>query len=448
MNKELTNELARQDQAPKSPASLLQAFLRNYPQDAARKLESLTPQDAAQTLSAQPTELRQRVWPHITITAASQILPFMSQEDAMALLLSLDAGPCASLLSRVGEQERNGYLSQMQTALAEELRELLSYPQNTAGQAMDTQVLTMSLNTSIEDAMKLFKRYPAFMRRRIFTLDTDQRLHGIVELEQLVIAKKEQVLADISQPASLFVSGLDPIEDVAEILKQNNTQLLPVVDVQHRLLGVIRGSSAIDILKEDMTANLQTMVGASRDEQALSSSYFAFKKRQPWLQINLLTGFLAASIVGMFESTIAQFTALAVLMPVAAGQSGNTGAQALAVTMRGLTLREITTRHWYKVLFKEASAGFMNGILVAITCGAGVYLWSQSFGLALVIALAMIISMTIAGSAGALVPIVLKKFGQDPAQSSSIILTTVTDIAGFLSFLGIASAMSGLLVGT
>jgi len=135
-------------------------------------------------------------------------------------------------------------------------------------------------------------------------------------------------------------------------------------------------------------------------------------------------------------------------MPVAAGQSGNTGAQALAVTMRGLTLREITTRHWYKVLFKEASAGLMNGILVAITCGAGVYLWSQSFGLALVIALAMIISMTIAGSAGALVPIILKKFGQDPAQSSSIILTTVTDIAGFLSFLGIAAAMSSLLVGT
>ena len=150
-------------------------------------------------------------------------------------------------------------------------------------------------------------------------------------------------------------------------------------------------------------------------------------------------------VVGAFEATIAKYTALAVLLPIAAGQSGNAGAQALAVTMRGLTLKEIAMRHWLKVALKECSTGIINGIGISITCGAGIYLWSRSFGLSLVMAMAMVISMTIAGVAGALVPIVLKRFGLDPAQSSSIVLTTITDIAGFLSFLGIATLLSGML---
>ena len=187
------------------------------------------------------------------------------------------------------------------------------------------------------------------------------------------------------------------------------------------------------------------MVGAGREERALSEAQFAIKKRLPWLEINLATAFLAASVVGLFEGTIAKFTALAVLMPVVAGQSGNTGAQSLAVTMRGLALREISTRHWFRVLFKEIKVGLINGIAIAATTGVGVLLWSRSTGLALVIVIAMVASMVIASIAGSLIPIALTRLGQDPAQSSSIILTTITDVAGFMSFLGIATLLSSLL---
>jgi magnesium transporter len=187
------------------------------------------------------------------------------------------------------------------------------------------------------------------------------------------------------------------------------------------------------------------MVGVSREERALSSVGFAVRKRLPWLQINLATAFLAAAVVGLFEATIAQFTALAVLLPVVAGQSGNTGAQALAVTMRGLTLHEISLREWLRVVVKESSVGMLNGVAVAVVTMAGVYLWSGSSGLSLVIGVAMVLSMTIAGIAGAGVPLVLRALGQDPAQSSSIVLTTVTDVMGFLSFLGLASAFSAVL---
>jgi len=220
---------------------------------------------------------------------------------------------------------------------------------------------------------------------------------------------------------------------------------LPVVDADLRMLGVIRHATLVEAAQEEASVDLQTMVGASRDEHALSPSLFAVRRRLPWLQVNLLTAFLAASVVGLFEDTIARFTALAVLLPVVAGQSGNTGAQALAVTMRGLALREVRARHWMRVAVKETSAAAMNGLAVAATTCVGVWWWSGSPGLVLVIGLSMLLSMTLAGLSGALIPMALTAARQDPAQASSIILTTVTDVVGFLSFLGIATALAGLL---
>jgi magnesium transporter len=255
-------------------------------------------------------------------------------------------------------------------------------------------------------------------------------------------------LADLAMPVTSFVYAIDSRDQVIDKLENQHVEVLPVVDVDFRLVGTIQGRGILDAVRADLAADMQTMVGASKDERALSTSWFAVRKRLPWLQINLITAFLAAAVVGLFEDTIAQFTALAVLLPIAAGQSGNTGAQALAVTMRGLTLREITLRDWFRVVNKELLAGLLNGIGIAIVCSAGVYLWSGNAGLALVMAMSMVISMTIAGAAGALVPIVLQRIGQDPAQSSSIVLTTVTDITGFMAFLGIATLLSGMLVAT
>jgi magnesium transporter len=241
------------------------------------------------------------------------------------------------------------------------------------------------------------------------------------------------------------VDATAPRDEVVSELSRHRITSLPVVDFDRRVLGVLRQDELLSAAQAEAATDVVTMVGAGKDERALSPPLFAVRKRLPWLQVNLLTAFLAASVVGLFENTIATFTALAVLLPVVAGQSGNTGAQALAVTMRGLALREVRVRHWLRVAAKEIAAGFGNGVAVAATTSLAVYFWSQSIGLALVIGVSMVISMTLAGLSGAIIPMLLTSLRQDPAQSSSIILTTITDVVGFFSFLGIATLFSGLL---
>jgi magnesium transporter len=276
-------------------------------------------------------------------------------------------------------------------------------------------------------------------------VDENGILTGAVPLQEIVLARPNSRLGDLSAGVPASVHAMSTREEVVELLNQRRLTTLAVVDLQQRLLGVIRHDALVAAAQEEMSADIQTMVGVSKDERALSKPTFAVRKRLPWLQINLATAFLAASVVGIFEDTIARFTALAVLLPVVAGQSGNTGAQALAVTMRGLALREIRLHHWMRIALKEMSVAAINGVAVALTTAAAVYVWSQSVGLALVIMVSMIISMIAAGLSGAVIPMILTALGQDPAQSSSIILTTVTDVVGFFSFLGIATLLAGML---
>ena len=271
------------------------------------------------------------------------------------------------------------------------------------------------------------------------------QLVGVAAVAALAAAEPATPAAQLVHREHVAVHAMAPREEVVQTMTRRGVAALAVVDTAGRLLGVVRQDRIARAIHEEATADVQTMVGASGDEQALSPIGFAVRKRLPWLQINLLTAFLASAVVGVFEETIARVTALAVLLPVVAGQSGNTGSQALAVTIRGLALREVRLRHWRRVAVKEGAVGLINGLGVALTTAAGVYLWSRSPGLTAVIAISMVLSMVVAGFAGAIIPMGLTAARQDPAQSSSILLTTVTDIVGFFSFLGIATLLMNWL---
>ena len=433
----------------KETAELLTVnYLLNYPLKAAKECSALAPEAASELLLKQKLNIVVALFHYLPAGAADAIFQHWPIENKLDLLLAMDIHHASALLSRTDSTLRDEILQgieQRNKAIANEFRELLSYPENTAGRLMDPG-LQMFFNTlSVEQVLDQLKLRQPKKIDTLFLINNQQQLTGAVDLSDLILADPKEKVLDLSQPIKAFAYTTDAADDVVEKFEGLKISTLPILDVNEQLAGLIRSVDIYQQTKEDLASDMASMVGASKDEKALSSSFFSVKKRMPWLQINLLTAFLAAAVVGAFEGIISQFTALAILLPVAAGQSGNAGAQALAVTMRGLTLKEITTRHWWRVFRKESAVGLMNGVAIAVTCSIAVYLWSQSLGLALVMTLAMITSLTIACGAGALVPIVLKKFGLDPAQSSSIVLTTVTDIAGFMSFLGIATLFASML---
>ena len=214
--------------------------------------------------------------------------------------------------------------------------------------------------------------------------DENDHYAGVVRLPDVVAADPELLLGDLRDGTAVQVHPMTPRDEVVELLNTYRLTSLPVVDFAGQVVGVIRHDGLVSAVQQDLAANVQEMVGVSAEERALSKPWVSIRSRLPWLHINLVTAFLAAAVVGLFEDTIAKFTALAVLLPVVAGQSGNTGAQALAVTMRGLALREIRTSHATRVLAKELVVGFCNGLAIAAVTAIGVFVWSQSLGLALV----------------------------------------------------------------
>ena len=426
-------------------AALNLHFLLDYPGEAARRLELMNVEEVATLLAAQPPHAVVPVWEQLTSDVEQAVLELLPDTLGRHLLTELEPALAAALLARLEAPQREHYLKLLDPQIAAELKKLMDYPTDCAGQLMDPRIVTLRSEFTVEEALTRLRAYKRRDVREIFLVNNTGHLEGRVQIQDLAMSDPALPLESLKRKISGAVTDVAPREEVVELLERSDITDLPVVDFSGRLVGVIRQSALVTAVQEEASLDIQTMVGASKDERALSRAGFAVKKRLPWLQINLLTAFLAASVVGLFEGTIAKFTALAVLLPVVAGQSGNAGAQALAVTMRGLVLREISLRHWPKVVFKEISVGFLNGIAIAATTALGVYIWSGSVGLVLIIASAMVISMVAAGLAGALVPITLSRFGQDPAQSSSIILTTVTDIVGFFSFLGIATLLSGML---
>jgi magnesium transporter len=420
-------------------------LLSSYPGEAARRLEKLPVEEIDRILRAHPPSLTVRVWEQLAPDVAVRLLNTVEAKTATAALNRMDPNHAAMLLAGLDEEGREAHLKRLTTAVANDIRSILAYPADSAGSLMDTRVITFRPEMTVRQALSRLRMSKRKGVRVLFVVDDDRHLLGVVSIQDLAVAAAGARLDAMMRAAPTSVEAITPREEVVERLEQHPLTDLPVLDFEGRLMGVIRYQVLVNAVEDEASVKMQTMVGASKDERALSKISFAVRKRLPWLQINLATAFLAAAVVGLFEGTIAKFTALAVLLPVVAGQSGNTGAQALAVTMRGLALREIRPSQWARVVFKEINVGLWNGIAVALVTSLGVYIWSRSTGLALVIGVSMVLSMIIAGMFGAAIPIILTVLRQDPAQSSSIFLTTVTDVAGFFSFLGIATLLSGML---
>ena len=425
--------------------ALNQAFLRLHSVRAQQAVNQLPLEDLLELLQTEAAADMITMWNGLMLDMAARVLQQLPEAKVSQILQRGNPVHTARVLVRLTAEQRQHLMMLVDSARQRELSDLVLYPENSAGALMDPRFLPLTETLSVREVLHRIRKFKPRFTRQLYIIDAQGLLQGIVEMHGLALAEGADPLSLFVKPVPGVVEATATREQVVKQLETHRVTELPIVDIAGRLIGIIHYDALMEAVREESSVDILTMVGASRDERALSSVGFVVKKRLPWLSINLLTAFLAASVVGLFESTIAQFTALAVLLPVVAGQSGNTGAQALAVTMRGLALREIGTSQWLRVARKEVGAGFVNGVSIAVLTALGVLVWSSSLGLALVIGISMVIAMVAAGFSGVIIPVVLSSLGQDPAQSSSIILTTVTDVVGFFAFLGIATLLSSML---
>src|SRR5262245_11878627 len=278
-----------------------------------------------------------------------------------------------------------------------------------------------------------------------FITEPDGRLVGVITFRELLFARPEQPLSEIMVPNPFSLRTDEQLVDAMREVVTRHFPVYPVCDAQGRLVGMVRGTNLFQQQAYEISAQAGAMVGVEKEERLGTSWPRSLKMRHPWLQLNLLTAFVAAAVVGVFESTIERIVVLAVFLPVLAGQSGNTGCQALAVTLRGMTLGELKGGRERLLVAKEALLGLLNGSMVGLVAGTGMYIYARTSGaesplrLGIVVCLAMIGSCIVSGVAGATIPLALRKLGLDPATASSIFLTTATDVVSMGMLLGLAA---------
>jgi magnesium transporter len=276
--------------------------------------------------------------------------------------------------------------------------------------------------------------------------DENDLLVGVINMRDMLVAAPADMVKSVMRSEVFKIHCFVDVGDAAAELSKRRYFAAPVVDNDGHMLGVIKAEQLLQEVQEDVAEDLQMMFGAGSDERALSPILFSLRKRLPWLHINLLSAFMAASVVALFEGIIAKITVLAVFLPIVAGQGGNAGAQSLAIVMRGLVMREIPESRKVRLVLKEGSLGVITGLITGLVTALVAWLWQGNPALGVVIGLAMVVNLFFAGLSGAAIPMVMRAVGLDPAQSSSIILTTVTDVIGFFAFLGFAVLFQDYLI--
>lgn len=418
--------------------SLLHSFVETHPEDAARAFEALHTEDGLRLFRNLPDDVAADLAERLTPSVAAPVFEQLEPEHALRLLSELAPRPASAIVHHLGDDVRERMLEQLPPATARQLRELFAYPAETAGAMMEPRVVSFPIDLTVDQATAAIRKARRDSLHYLYVTKRDGSLVGVINMRDLLLADPQAKIEVLMRREVFSLPETMPSEEVVAQMRDRRFVALPVVDLDGRLLGVVKHDEAIETGQLEAFEDLQKMVGVGGDERALSPVSTVVKRRLPWLIVNLVTAFMAAAVVGVFEDTIARVAALAVLLPIVSGQGGNSGAQSLAIVMRGLALREILSGTRKRVIVKEVTAGLFNGIAVAAVTSAAVYCWKWNTGLALVIFLAMIVNMVAASLSGAVIPMILKALGRDPAQSASIFLTTVTDIVGFASFLGFA----------
>lgn len=374
-----------------------------------------------------------------------EIVDSIPNEDVARALGDLDSDDAVFILEDLDPVDRDAILAELPFIERVRLRRSLDYPEDSAGRRMQSEFVAVPPFWTVGqviDYMRIDKDLPEHFSQ-IFVIDATYKLVGDINLDRFLRAKRNVRAEDIMNETIHPIPALMDQEEAAIVFEQYDLLAAAVVDANDRLVGVLTIDDVVDVIQEEAEEDILALGGVGGGE--LSDNVFAaFKNRFAWLFINLVTSILASIIIGLFDATIQQMVALAILMPIVASMGGNAGTQTMTVTVRALATRDLDIYNAGRIILREVAVGGLNGIIFAVLIGVVAAVWFQNIDLGFVIGIAMIINMVFAALAGILLPLILNKMGYDPAISSTVFVTTVTDVVGFLAFLGLAALWFGL----
>jgi len=416
-------------------------------------LNNLSPPDIAHQLETAPPKFRRILWELVDPEISGEVLQELSDEIQLEFLDEMDSAEVASLtegldvddivdiLQQLPDRVIPEVLQAMSTQDRQRVESVLTYDEDTAGGLMDTEVITVRPDITVDVVLRYLRRFEEIpeITDNLFVVNRDDTFLGNLPIGLLLTSAPTTRVREVmnTEVRAIPVDLIDT--KVSQLFKRHDLVSAPVIDDQKRLVGRITIDDVLDVIVEDADHSLLAMAGLSDTEDTFSSIGKTVPRRAVWLGINLLTALLASTAISLFEQTLDKLVALAILMPIVASMGGVAGSQTLTVVIRGMALGQIERGNISWLLSKEFATGALNGLLYALIVGCVVSLWFQDATMALIIGLAMAINLMAAALSGTLLPILLKSIDIDPALAGTVILTTITDIVGFISFLGLAT---------
>lgn len=438
-------DVSKLKQAIGGDDELLKATLSEYhASEIAILFESLSNEDKQRIINLLPIEIASEVISEMDEEShPEELLLQLDPDRRTEIVEELDYDDATDIISQLEEHEQQEILEDLSEDDASTIRDLMRYGEETAGGLMNTQFIKVNLDLTKKDAIDEIIRQSEEIEEfyTVFVVDDSDIFKGIVSLKDIIKAKGNVKITDMVKTEVVYVTADTDQEEVAKLISQYNLTSIPVVDQEMKLLGRVTFDDVIDVLEEENTEDILKISGVSEDEELSGNWVEAVKSRLPWLIINLGTAFLASAVVRYYESTLAHLAILSAYMTIIAGMGGNAATQALAVTVRRISLYDLTDNQAYRAVLKEFTVGLINGAATGLIVFAFAYFFDSNPKLGLVIFMAMTGNLVIAGFTGAGIPLILKRVGIDPAIASSIIITTFTDVFGFLLLLGLASKL-------
>jgi magnesium transporter len=445
IRREFIDEMTRAIKA--DDASFLRAVVAElHEADLGDLIAALDADDRVRLVELTGTDFHFSALNEVDDAVREEILEELEPETVAEGVRELESDDAVELLEALDEEDQEEILEKLPPSERDALERSLEYPENSAGRRMQTEFITVPPDWTVGQAIDYMRDTPDLPDRfyEIYVVDGAQHWQGAVPLDLLLRSRRPVPLADLMDEERRRVAVSDDLEEVARLFGKYNLVAAPVLDTNNRLVGVITIDDVVDVIEEEADEEIKALGGVTSDEELSDNVWTIAKGRFNWLLVNLATAFLASSVLGLFEGELEKMVALAVLAPIVASQGGNAATQTMTVAVRALATRELGSNNALRVVLRESLVGLVNGIAFAVITGIAAVAWFRIPGLGVVIGLAIICNLVAGALGGILIPIFLDRMRADPAVASGTFVTTVTDVVGFFSFLGIATLWFGL----